>query len=166
MPNKTLPVDDETIRYLKATGRAKAAPLVEAYAKKQGLWRSKKTPDPIFTDTLELDLSTVESSLAGPKRPQDRVPLTQASSQFTGTMEKEFARQDDGKRIEIDGKKYDVGHGDVVIGNACRSAVRRSVAMMLLIRMPWLLSHTTRPSGIRPSTTGITAPSLSVTFSK
>jgi len=109
------PVDDETIRYLKATGRAKAAPLVEAYAKKQGLWRSAKMPDPVFTDTLELDLSTVESSLAGPKRPQDRVPLTQAASLFTGTMEKEFGRKDDGKRVGVDGGKYDVGHGDVVI---------------------------------------------------
>src|SRR3546814_5068594 len=67
------PIDAETVRYLKATGRTPTRiALVEAYAKKQGMWRTAKTPDPIFTDTLSLDIYTVESSLAGPKRPQDR----------------------------------------------------------------------------------------------
>ncbi len=70
------PIDAETLRYLKATGRtAERVALVEAYAKEQGMFRTTTTPDPIFTDTLELDLSTVEPSLAGPKRPQDRVAL-------------------------------------------------------------------------------------------
>ena len=73
------PIDGETMRYLKATGRSPApVALVEAYAKAQGLWRMPRTPDPVFTDSLSLDIGTVESSLAGPKRPQDRVPLSTA----------------------------------------------------------------------------------------
>jgi aconitate hydratase len=125
------PIDEETIRYLKATGRAKAAPLVEAYAKKQGLWRSRRLPDPVFTDRLELDLATVEPSLAGPKRPQDRVPLSQAATQFTANMEKEFARKDDGKRVRVDGANYDVGHGDVVIAaiTSCTNTSNPSVML-------------------------------------
>src|SRR3546814_15645838 len=79
------PVDAETVRYLKATGRTPTrVALVKAYAKKQGMWRSAKTPDPVFTDTLSLDISTVESSIAGPKRPQDRVALSHAAQDFQG----------------------------------------------------------------------------------
>src|SRR5712675_2321916 len=109
------PVDEITLAYLRTTNRGQAAKLVEAYAKKQGLWRSKKAAEPIFTDTLSLDLGDVEPSLAGPKRPQDRVPLSQAASQFVSNMEKEFDRKDDGKRIKGDGVDYDIGHGDIVI---------------------------------------------------
>ena len=109
------PVDEETLNYLRITNRGQAAKLVEAYAKKQGLWRSKKSPDPVFTDTLELDLATVEPSLAGPKRPQDRVPLAEAAAQFVANMEKEFGRRDDAKRVPCAGADYDLGHGDVVI---------------------------------------------------
>ncbi|MEA2850502.1 MAG: aconitate hydratase, partial [Rhodospirillaceae bacterium] len=109
------PVDEVTLAYLRTTNRGQAAKLVEAYAKKQGLWRSKKAPEPIFTDTLSLDLGDVEPSLAGPKRPQDRVPLSQAAQQFTANMEKEFDRKDDGKRVKCEGADYDLGHGDIVI---------------------------------------------------
>ena len=109
------PVDETTIGFLKTTNRAAGAKIVEAYAKKQGLWRSKKGPEPVFTDTLSLDLGDVEPSLAGPKRPQDRVPLSQASQQFIANMEKEFERKDDGKRIKCAGTDYDLGHGDVVL---------------------------------------------------
>jgi aconitate hydratase len=109
------PIDAETLRFLKATGRGKIAPLVEAYAKAQGLFRAAKTPDPVFTDTLALDLATVEPSLAGPKRPQDRVPLSAAQRQFVDGMEREFNRADDGKRVAAPGADYTVGHGDVVI---------------------------------------------------
>jgi aconitate hydratase len=109
------PVDDITLGYLKTTNRGQAAKLVEAYAKKQGLWRSKKSPEPVFTDTLSLDLGDVVPSLAGPKRPQDRVPLSEAAQQFVANMEKEFDRKDDGKRIPCEGADYDLGHGDVVI---------------------------------------------------
>jgi aconitate hydratase len=109
------PIDEITIGYLKTTNRGAAAKIVEAYAKKQGLWRSRKSPEPVFTDTLSLDLGDVEPSLAGPKRPQDRVPLSEASQQFIANMEKEFERRDDGKRVKCEGADYDLGHGDVVI---------------------------------------------------
>src|SRR5471030_2530858 len=107
------PVDDITIGYLKTTNRGPQAKIVEAYAKKQGMWRSRKSPEPVFTDTLSLDMSDVVPSLAGPKRPQDRVPLSEASQQFVANMEKEFDRKDDGKRVPAG--DYDVGHGDVVL---------------------------------------------------
>ncbi|HEX2890041.1 aconitate hydratase AcnA [Vineibacter terrae] len=109
------PIDEETLRYLKVTGRGKANELVEAYARKQGLFRTSKSPDPVFTDTLALDLGDVQPSLAGPKRPQDRVPLDQAAAQFVANMDKEFGRHDDGKRVKAEGTDYEVGHGDVVI---------------------------------------------------
>ena len=77
------PVDDETLRYLRTTARSAAeVELVERYCKEQGLFRTAASPEPVFTDTLELDLSTVEPSLAGPKRPHDRVPLSQMQSSF------------------------------------------------------------------------------------
>ncbi|WP_075219788.1 aconitate hydratase AcnA [Acuticoccus yangtzensis] len=77
------PVDDDTIRYLTSTGREEhRINLVKAYAETQGMYRTDATPDPVFTDTLELDLATVVPSLAGPKRPQDRVALTDAATAF------------------------------------------------------------------------------------
>ncbi|HYM29784.1 MAG TPA: aconitate hydratase AcnA [Candidatus Cybelea sp.] len=110
------PIDEETIRYLKGTARNPArVALVEAYAKKQGLWRSAKTPDPVFSDTLSLDVGTVESSIAGPKRPQDRVPLSEAASEFRQAVGDGFGRVDDGKRHKVAGAKFELGHGDVVI---------------------------------------------------
>jgi len=77
------PVDAETLKYLQLSGRsAEQVALVEAFTKAQGLFRTDATPDPVFTDTLELDLGTVVPSLAGPKRPQDRVPLSQSKTMF------------------------------------------------------------------------------------
>jgi aconitate hydratase len=76
------PVDDETIRYLRFTGREERADLAEAYCKAQGMFRTDDMPEPEFTDTVELDLSTVTPSIAGPKRPQDRIPLRQAKTMF------------------------------------------------------------------------------------
>ena len=77
------PIDGETLRYLRNTGRDEARiALVEAYAKAQGLWREDNSPDPVFTDTLSLDLATIQPSLAGPKRPQDRVTLANLANQF------------------------------------------------------------------------------------
>ncbi len=111
------PIDDETIRYLKATGRTPdRAALVEAYAKEQGMWRTPGAPDPVFTDTLSLDLSTVSSSLAGPKRPQDRVPLADAPASFKTTLEGEYGKKgEEIKRAAVAGEAFDIGHGDVVI---------------------------------------------------
>src|SRR3546814_14661784 len=90
------PVDAETIADLKSSGRdTQRVKLVEAYAKAQGLWRTPKTPEPVFTDTPELDLSTVEPSLAGPTRPDGRVPRRHAAPAFkaarTGFSVKEHA---------------------------------------------------------------------------
>ncbi len=86
------PIDKEVIRYLTFTGRdPQRVALVEAYAKAQGMWHDESTPDPVFTDTLELDLTTVEPSLAGPKRPQDRVPLSVASKEFDKALKEGFA---------------------------------------------------------------------------
>ena len=81
------PVDDETLRYLRLTGRpAEVIERVERYCKEQGLFRTAETPDPEYTDTLELDLSTVVPSLAGPKRPQDRVPLCEVRRTFRAAL--------------------------------------------------------------------------------
>jgi len=111
------PIDDDTIRYMKDTGRpTELVSLVAAYAKAQGMYRVKTTPDPIFTDVLKLDLASVEPSLAGPKRPQDRVALKEVKAGFTASMEKEFNKAAEmKKRVEVGGKNYDLGHGDVVI---------------------------------------------------
>lgn len=110
------PVDEETINYLKLTGRDEARiALVEAYAKAQGMWREDSAPDATYTDTLELDLSSVEPSLAGPKRPQDRVVLSNAHTSFAASLpelDKEKKTASD-KRISVG--DYSLGHGDVVI---------------------------------------------------
>ncbi len=113
------PVDAVTINYLRLSGRDEhRIKLAEEYAKAQGLWREASAPDPVFTDTLELDLSTVEPSMAGPKRPQDRVALSNAAPSFA----KDLAAGAMGvpgdeatKRVPVAGSNYDLGHGDVVI---------------------------------------------------
>ena len=111
------PIDAETIRYLKATARKPArVALVEKYAKAQGLFRTKKSPDPVFTDTLSLDLNTVEPSMAGPRRPQDRVSLENASTEFATALMDSFKKEDDAnRRVKVEGTEYTIGHGDVVI---------------------------------------------------
>ncbi|CAN5234483.1 aconitate hydratase AcnA [soil metagenome] len=87
------PVDEETLKYLRFTGRDEHhVRLVEAYCKEQGLFRTDATPDPVFGDTLELDLGTVEPSLAGPKRPQDRVPLRMSKQLFREALEIELEK--------------------------------------------------------------------------
>ncbi|MBV9550140.1 MAG: aconitate hydratase AcnA [Alphaproteobacteria bacterium] len=111
------PIDAETLRYLKNTARANPrVALVEKYAKAQGLFRTKKSADPIFTDTLHLDMDTVEPSMAGPMRPQDRVPLGQVAANFAenliGTFKKEAEAN---KRARLEGSEHSIGHGDVVI---------------------------------------------------
>jgi aconitate hydratase len=111
------PIDAETIRYLRSTGRAKArVDLVEAYAKKQGMFRTAKSEDPVFTDTLSLDLATVESSLAGPKRPQDRVALGGVAANFMAALETDWKKADDKARtVKVEGADYEIGHGAVVL---------------------------------------------------
>jgi aconitate hydratase len=87
------PCDEETLKYLRLSGRSpEHVALVEAYTKAQGLFRTDSTPDPVFSDTLELDLGTVEPSLAGPKRPQDRVPLARAKDMYREALEADLAK--------------------------------------------------------------------------
>ncbi len=111
------PVDKETLAYLEATARKDSRiALVEAYAKAQGLYRKEATPDPEFTATVSLDLGDVVPSIAGPKRPQDRVPLDRAAPAFAEVLEKEYGKgAEANKRVPVAGKNFDLGHGDVVI---------------------------------------------------
>ena len=125
------PIDKETLAYLKATGRKGwRLELVETYAKEQGLYRDDSTPDPAFTKALHLDLSDVEPSLAGPKRPQDRVPLARAAQAFGETLDKEYGKgAEAGLRVPVAGKNFDLGHGDVVIAaiTSCTNTSNPSV---------------------------------------
>ncbi len=111
------PIDRETLNYLDATARKKSRiDLVEKYAKAQGMFRTKSTPDPVFTSTLELDLTTVTPSIAGPKRPQDRVALSDAATAFQEALGSEFGKAKEAdKRVPVQGEKFDLGHGDVAI---------------------------------------------------
>ena len=112
------PVDKLTLAYMHLSGRDEhRIALVEAYSKAQGMWRDDDTPDPVFTDTLELDLSTVMPSLAGPKRPQDRVLLKDAATAFRGELTKSLGvpANDVNTKVKVEGKNYEITHGDVVI---------------------------------------------------
>lgn len=125
------PIDDETLNYLRSTGRDPGrVELVEAYAKAQGMFRTNDTPDPVFTDTLGLDLGDVVPSIAGPKRPQDRVTLTDAKSAFGTAMGTEWNKAEEiGKRVPVPGRDHDLGHGDVVIAaiTSCTNTSNPSV---------------------------------------
>ena len=127
------PIDNETLTYLADTGRdPERVKLVEAYAKAQGLFRKDYEEDPVFTDTLELDMANVVPSLAGPKRPQDRVPLDTAADAFATVLHEEFDKLSEGhKRAKVDGEKYSIGHGDVVIAaiTSCTNTSNPSVML-------------------------------------
>ena len=125
------PIDAETLRYLAETGReADRVALVEAYARAQGLFRETSTPDPVFSDTLALDLATVEPSVAGPKRPQDRVLLAEAKKRFVAALDAEFKKGGEtDTRVPVEGASFDLGHGDVVIAaiTSCTNTSNPSV---------------------------------------
>jgi aconitate hydratase len=124
------PIDQETLRYLAFTGRDKdRVALVEAYAKTQGMWRDSSTPDPVFTDTLELDMGTVVPSLAGPKRPQDRVPLTGAKAGFEKALPELAGPKAAQAPVKVGGANYDLAHGDIVIAaiTSCTNTSNPSV---------------------------------------
>ncbi|WP_269714524.1 aconitate hydratase AcnA [Caulobacter sp. NIBR2454] len=125
------PVTQATIGYLKATNRTpERVALVEAYAKEQGLWFEPGMADPEFTDTLELDLGSVQPSLAGPKRPQDRVLLNEAAAKFAEALAGDFGKAElMDQRTPVQGESYDVGHGDVVIAaiTSCTNTSNPSV---------------------------------------
>ncbi len=111
------PIDQETINYLHLSGRDEdRIALVEAYAKAQGMWRDADTPDPVFTDTLELDISTVVPSISGPKRPQDRIALAGAAEAFETALDDVFNKGDAANMPqEVADADYDLKNGDVVI---------------------------------------------------
>ncbi len=126
------PVDSETIDYLKTTGRAAdRVALVTKYSKAQGLYRDSKSKDPVFTELLTLDLGSVVPSLAGPKRPEGRVALPAVSEGFATAMANEYKKALDGKRYNVAGRNFDIGHGDVVIAaiTSCTNTSNPSVLL-------------------------------------
>ena len=125
------PVDGETLRYLTMSGRAEdRIALVEAYSKAQGMWRHDGSEDPVFTDTLSLDLGEVVPSMAGPKRPEGRVALQDIPAGFALAMETEYKKAAEAhKRYAVEGTDHDLGHGDVVIAaiTSCTNTSNPSV---------------------------------------
>jgi aconitate hydratase A / 2-methylisocitrate dehydratase len=125
------PVDSETLNYLETSARTPArVALVEKYAKAQGLFRTSATPDPVFTDTIDLDLSTVVPSMAGPKRPEGRIALGGVAPGFKTALGAEYKKTEDSeKRYAVESKNYDLGHGDVVIAaiTSCTNTSNPSV---------------------------------------
>ncbi len=142
------PVDQITLDYLHLSGRDEhRIRLVEAYCKAQGLWRTEE--DPVFTDTLELDLSTVQPSLAGPKRPQDRVLLKDAAAEFAKELTKGLGVAADaaGTKAAVAGKGYEITHGDVVIA-AITSCTNTSNPYVLVAA--GLVARKARALGLTP----------------
>jgi aconitate hydratase len=125
------PVDTETLAYLTISGREdERIALVEAYSKAQGLYRTAGDADPVFTDTLSLDLGTVVPSMAGPKRPEGRIALTGIKAGFATALEAEYKKVGElSKRVAVSGKPFDLGHGDVVIAaiTSCTNTSNPSV---------------------------------------
>ena len=144
------PIDNETLRYLRATGRDEdRVALVEAYAKENGFWRHESY-NPIYTDTLELDMGCIVPAISGPKRPQDYVALTKAKSAFASEMEKNFKRPMN-KEVSVAGEDYKLSSGDIIIASitSCTNTsnpyvmiaaglVARKAAALGLTRKPWV----------------------------
>ena len=145
------PVDEVTLRYLRLSGREEhRINLTREYCKAQGMWRDESSPEPVFSDTLELDLATVEPSMAGPKRPQDRVALGTVGTSFA----KDLASGAMGvpgdaanKRIPVEAAKFDLGHGDVVIA-AITSCTNTSNPYVLVAA--GLVARKARAKGLYP----------------
>jgi aconitate hydratase len=126
------PIDDETLRYMTLTGRdPHLIKLVESYAKEQGMFRTDASPDPMFTDTLELDLASVVPSISGPRRPQDRIALTESKKAFAEALPSLMKSQDATKKVavQMNGDKFDLKHGSVVISaiTSCTNTSNPSV---------------------------------------
>jgi aconitate hydratase len=143
------PVDEETIDYLTTSNRASArVKLVEKYAKAQGLFWTSKSPDPVFTDTLELDLGSVVPSMAGPKRPEGRLPLEEIGKGFEKAMDSEYRKgAEQRKRFPVKGANHDLGHGDVVIA-AITSCTNTSNPSVLIAA--GLLARNAAAKGLKP----------------
>ncbi len=143
-------VDSTTLDFLRLTGRSEdRIALVEAYSRAQGMWRDANTPDPVFSSVVELDLSTVQPSIAGPKRPQDRVLLSQASSAFTAELTKTLGvpANDVETATQVNGKNFDLGHGDVVIA-AITSCTNTSNPYVMVAA--GLVARKARAKGLAP----------------
>jgi len=128
------PIDGETIRYLKLSGRGEAqCELIEAYAKEQGLWREDGQPDALYTDVLELDLGDVEPSIAGPKRPQDRIGLSSAASTYRKILADTIADRDSGgsATARIDGEDVEIDDGSILIAAITSCTNTSNPAVML-----------------------------------
>ncbi len=127
------PVDAETIDYLGKTGRKPArVALVEKYARAQGLFRTRAAPEPVFSDTVELELGAVVPSLAGPKRPEGRIALESVAAGFSSAMDAEYNKIGHiAERYKVEGEKFDLGQGDVVIAaiTSCTNTSNPSVLM-------------------------------------
>ncbi len=135
-------IDDKTLDYMRLTGRSdEAVALAEAYAKAQGLWIDPAAADPVFTSTLELDMSTVVPSLAGPKRPQDKVILTEVDDVFNDGLGRAV------KRVAVEGAAHDIGDGDVVIA-AITSCTNTSNPSVLVAA--GLVARKANAYGLRP----------------
>ena len=123
------PIDERTIDYLRLTGRDEdRIALVRAYAQAQGMWRAADSPEPLFTDMLELDMSTVQPSLAGPRRPQDKVLLSDVDNRFNDELEATYKKAND-PRVPVEDADFDLGNGDVVIAaiTSCTNTSNPSV---------------------------------------
>ncbi|WP_420142069.1 aconitate hydratase AcnA [Sphingomonas sp.] len=142
-------IDQATINYMRLTGREDdQIELVEAYAKAQGLWRDANLPDPVFTDTLALDMGTVQPCLAGPKRPQDKVLLDNVDDNFNNELVKGYKKTGDAdRRVTVEGGAFDVGHGDVVIA-AITSCTNTSNPSVLVAA--GLVARKARQLGLKP----------------
>ena len=125
------PIDAEVLRYLRFTGRGDCAELVHAYAQAQGLWRDASTPEPQFSEVLELDLGEVEPAIAGPRRPQDRISLSQADTAFEGELERSFNIPAAQRKMAapLAGTERGLTHGDVVVAaiTSCTNTSNPSV---------------------------------------
>ena len=143
------PIDDRTLDYMRLTARpGENVELVEAYAKANGFWRHDDAPEPVFTDTLELDMASVVPSLAGPKRPQDKVSLTKVDEVFNGDLFKIYHKER-AERVAVEGASHDIGDGDVVIAaiTSCTNTSNPSVlvAAGLVARKARALGLTSKP---------------------
>ncbi|WP_438730171.1 aconitate hydratase AcnA [Parasphingorhabdus sp. DH2-15] len=148
------PIDDKTLDYLRLTGRAESEiALTEAYAKEQGFWRFDDAPEAIYTNTLELDMSSVVPSLSGPKLPQQRVSMSDLDEGFNTDLGAVFNTDDSKGRVAVEGEDYDLGHGDVTIAaiTSCTNTSNPSVLIAAglvarkarekgLQRKPWVKS--------------------------
>jgi aconitate hydratase len=141
------PVDAQTLSYLRLSGRSQAeVDLLETYTRAQGLFREAGTPDPVFSDTLELDLRSVESCLSGPKRPEGRVPLGQVAAAFDAALVSQYHTLTTRERWPVDGQGFDLGHADVVIAaiTSCTNTSNPSVMIAA-----GLLARKARARGLR-----------------